>query len=340
MALWMIRALFIMAGSAAAYSIGVDIGKAFICLAVGIAACLILVLAEWFLSRGPVALISSLAFGLLIGMLFAVYAQKIILLAVGDIPSDFGEHGLILGLLVVFIYLAVAFIYSTRDKFHILIPYIEFRKEQRGARPVLLDTSVIIDGRVAGILRTGALDAPIIIPETVLQELHHIADSEDRLRRDRGRLGLDSLNEIQQDASLDVRIQDFGAGKSEVVDQQLISAAKKMNARIMTNDYNLNRLASVEGIDVVNLNQLANALKPIALPDEVITTKLIKRGEQVGQAVGYLEDGTMVVVENAMHLLGKEVDVLVTNTITRDTGRMIFGRPADRDRADGPRGRS
>ncbi len=329
MGLWVFRGLFILAAAATGYSIGQDLETPFVALLVGIGSGVVLVVAEWLISRGSIAVISSVVFGMLVGMLLALFAQKLIVLLAG--PFDEAPHAesdILMCLLVAFIYLSMSFIYQTRDRFHILIPYIEFRKSERGARPVILDTNVLIDGRAGDMLRTGVIDGPIVVPQPVLQELHQIADSKDRLKRERGRLGLELLQGLCQEPRLDVRLEDASRATDEPVDEQLVTMARATGARIMTNDYNLNRLATVAGVEVINLNELANALKPIALPDETISTKLIKRGEQSGQAVGYLEDGTMVVVENATHLLGEEVQIVVTNTITRDTGRIIFGKLA------------
>jgi len=326
MALWLFRGLFILAAAAAGYSIGQDVEKPLFALLIGIGGGLVLVIAEWLISRSSIAVISSIVFGMLVGMLLALFASKLLVLLAGPFDSTHVESNILLGLLVAFIYLSMSFIYQTRDRFKILIPYIEFRKSERGARPVILDTNVIIDGRAAEFLQTGVIDGPIVVAQPVLQELHQIADSKDRIKRERGRLGLDVLHELRTAPSLDIHIEETAPESGEPVDEQLVKLAQSIGARIMTNDFNLNRLATVAGVEVINLNELANALKPIALPDETIATKLLKRGEQAGQAVGYLDDGTMVVVENAAHLLGEEVQVLVTNTITRDTGRMIFGK--------------
>jgi len=188
-------------------------------------------------------------------------------------------------------------------------------------------TSVVIDGRIADIVGTSIIDAPIVVPQLVLRELHQIADSGDKLRRERGRLGLETLNRLRAAPGVDVRVQDLGIdGDDRPVDEQLVRIAKALHGRLMTMDYNLNRLAGVEGIRVVNLNELSNAVKPIVVPDEHLSVKLVKRGEQPGQAVGYLPDGTMVIVEEAAHLIGREATVVVRNSITRPTGRMIFAQ--------------
>ena len=331
---WIFRGLFLMAWSAAAYAIGSSLNRPFDLLVLGILSGLVLIAAEMALSGRPVSLISSVLFGTLVGMLGAALTVLVIELAFGEVPQPL-KRNLTLALVILFVYLGVTFLYETRDRFRLIIPYVEFRPTQKGARPVLLDTSVVVDGRVAELLRTGVIDGPIVVADIVLRELHSIADSEDKLKRERGRLGLSVLNDLREERGLDVRVERHDSGAAEPVDEQLVQIARKLNARIMTNDYNLNRLATLEGVEIINLNELANALKPIALPDEKISVRLVKRGEQPGQAVGYLQDGTMVVVEEAAHALGSEVEILVTNTITRETGRMIFGRLAGAPRSGG-----
>jgi uncharacterized protein YacL len=253
-----------------------------------------------------------------------VVAEKVIVLAFGDFSDPVYARQLSLCLLVGFCYLATAFIYTSRDKFRFIVPYVEFRPEHKGRSPILLDTSVIIDGRIAELLQTPVTEGPVVVHPLVLDELHKIADSDDQAKRQRGRFGIETLEQLKEHGRPEIRFPDWTPEAWRPVDEQLIAAARKTGGRIMTNDYNLNRLASLEGIDVINLNELSNALKPIVLTDETIELKLTKKGERPGQAVGYLDDGTMVVVDDAVDRLGEEVQVVVTNTLTRDTGRMIF----------------
>jgi uncharacterized protein YacL len=329
MGLWVFRAIFILASAGTAYSMGLDLGQPLRFLVIGIFLSLVVIGAEWFVSRGPIALISSIVFGALLGMLFATLAVAVVGLAIEKETMDMIREDLTGAFIVVFSYLGIAFIYQSRDKFNLIVPYVEFRREEKGLRPFVIDTSVIIDGRIADVVQTGLIDGPLIVPQMVLRELHRIADSGDKLRRERGRLGLSTLNQLREDPLADVRIQEFSLDEERPVDEQLVRVAKMLNAKLMTTDYNLNQLASLDGLTVVNLNELSNAVKPIALPDENLRVKLIKKGEQPGQGVGYLPDGTMVIVEEAASLIGQEVDVLVRNTITRDTGRMIFARLAE-----------
>jgi len=244
---------------------------------------------------------------------------------------------------VISCYLAVSFILQTKDDIRFVIPYVEFAKQRKGTHPLILDTSVIIDGRIADILQTWAVDAPVLIPRFVLQELQSIADSGDRLKRNRGRRGLDIINRLQGLEKLEVQFHEPRLTREEAaepVDQRLVTLARKIDGRIVTNDYNLNKVAQIRGLEVINVNDLANALKPVFLPGESMQVKIIKAGEEIGQGVGYLEDGTMVVVESARERIGETVPILVTSVLQTSAGRMVFGRvegaaPPDR----GPRRR-
>ena len=226
-------------------------------------------------------------------------------------------------------YVCISTLLQTKDDFRFIIPYMEFSKEVKGARPLVLDTSVVIDGRIADVAETRVIDQPMVVPRFVLQELQSIADSSDKLRRNRGRRGLDILNRLQKSPGIEVRIHDAEipelAGIREV-DQRLVVLAKHLGGKVVTNDYNLNKIARLQGVEVINLNDLANAMKPIVLPGESLTVKLLKRGEEPGQGVGYLDDGTMVVAEQGAYHLGETVRLTVTSVLQTSAGRMIFGR--------------
>jgi len=326
MTLWVLRGVFVLASAATAYTVGVTLDYPFLGLVLGIVISVTVIVAEWFVSRGPIALISSIVFGSLIGMLLATLTVSVVGLAVENKVMDKIRDDLTGALIVLFGYLGIAFIYQSRGRFNLIVPYVEFRREEQSARPIILDTNVVIDGRLPDILRTGAFDGPVLVPQIVLQELQSIADSNDKLRRERGRLGLDVLRELQQDPDLDVRVHDVTPAPDRPVDEQLVHIAKIVGGRLLTNDWNLNRVASLEGIGVINLNALSNALKLVAVQGETLTIKLVKSGEQPRQAIGYLPDGTLVVVEDAEDLIGQEVEVLVRNTITKETGRIIFAK--------------
>ncbi|HUS47303.1 MAG TPA: PIN domain-containing protein [Phycisphaerae bacterium] len=246
---------------------------------------------------------------------------------------------LLLGAAVVF--LCVSFVLQTKDDFRFVIPYVEFSRETKGARPMLLDTSVIIDGRIADIAETGVLESELLVPRFILSELQAIADSEDRLKRNRGRRGLDVLNRLQGNKKIDIRIIDPHVPAVEAapdVDGKLLALAKHLSGRAVTNDYNLNKVAKLRGVDIININDLANAMKPVALPGERLSVQVVKPGEEAGQGVGYLPDGTMVVAEQGRDYIGKEIVITVTSALQTSAGRMIFGR-LDPDRTFGPKAR-
>jgi len=245
----------------------------------------------------------------------------------------------LLGTSVVF--MCVSFVLQTKDDFRFVIPYVEFSKQTKGARPLLLDTSVIIDGRVADIAETRILESELIVPRFILAELQAIADSDDKLKRNRGRRGLDILNRLQGSDKIDIRILDAHIAAVEDApdaDAKLVALARHLDGRVVTNDYNLNKVAQLRGVDVININDLANALKPIVLPGESMSVKIIKPGEEPGQGVGYLEDGTMVVAEQGRDYIGREIAITVTSVLQTSAGRMIFGR-LDADKTFGHRDR-
>lgn len=195
------------------------------------------------------------------------------------------------------------------------------------SKPKILDTSVIIDGRIADIAKTGFIDGPLVIPVFVLEELQHIADSPDGLRRERGRRGLDILKIIQKDLEIEVIITQQKYDDIHEVDSKLIKLTEDMKGKIVTNDYNLNKVAEVQGIEVLNVNELANAVKPVVIPGEEMNIDVIKEGKETNQGLAYLNDGTMIVVENGRRAIGKNIDVVVTSVLQTAAGKMIFARP-------------
>lgn len=192
---------------------------------------------------------------------------------------------------------------------------------------VLLDTSVIIDGRIADIITTGFIRTPVWVPRFVLNELQYVADSADTLRRNRGRRGLEMLNRMQKESPVPVRIVDMDVEGVRQVDAKLVQLARELNCPIITNDYNLNRVAGLQGVVVLNINELSNAVKSVVLPGETLTIRVIQEGKEAGQGVGYLDDGTMVVVENGRRYIDNEIEVTVTKVLQTNAGRMIFAAP-------------
>jgi uncharacterized protein YacL len=232
-------------------------------------------------------------------------------------------------LTIVCCYVCISTLLQTKDEFRFIIPYVEFSRQVKGPKPLVLDTSVIIDGRIADICDTRFLDSKLIVPRFVLQELQSVADSSDKLKRNRGRRGLDMLKRMQNNSRIDLQMHEANLPElREVhkVDERLVVLAKALGARVVTNDYNLNKIAQLQGVEVINLNELANALKSVALPGETMVVKVVKPGDQIGQGVGYLEDGTMVVVEQGRNYLGQDVLIVVTSVLQTPAGRMIFGR--------------
>jgi len=193
----------------------------------------------------------------------------------------------------------------------------------------ILDTSVIIDGRIADVCETGFLDGMLVVPQFVLKELQFVADSADSMKRNRGRRGLDILQKVQKMAGVKVMISDVDFAELREVDLKLIELARTLHGKIVTNDFNLNKVAQLRGVEVLNINELANALKPVVLPGEFMKVFILKEGKEYNQGVAYLDDGTMVVVDNARRMIGKNIDVVVTSVLQTTAGKMIFGRHID-----------
>jgi len=202
-------------------------------------------------------------------------------------------------------------------------------KAVSGATPKILDTSVIIDGRILDICKTGFIEGKLIVPVCVLEELRHIADSSDDLKRVRGRRGLDILNSLQKETDIEVEIFEKDFEDSMEVDTRLLKVTELLGGKVLTNDYNLNKVAQFQGVKVLNINELANAVKPVAIPGEQMTVQIVKEGKETGQGVAYLDDGTMIVVEGGKKYMSKTIVVIVTSVLQTAAGRMIFARPSE-----------
>ncbi|MEX0653414.1 MAG: PIN domain-containing protein [Phycisphaeraceae bacterium] len=290
---------------------------------------------------------SGVFLGLIAGLIVA-YALSFVVDLVGVLffTDQQAVQGVLEGIKVlvgvITSYLCISLVLQTKDDFRFVIPYVEFAKEIRGNRPTILDTSILVDGRVLDIIETHVLQGAIVVPKFVLNELQTIADSADKLRRARGRRGLDVLQKLQDSTIVEVSIPDADDAEGINVDQKLISLAQQMQGRVMTNDYNLNKVATLRGVDVINLNDLAKAMRPVVLPGEHMRVRIVKPGEGPAQGVGYLDDGTMVVVEGGRQHLSEEVQLEVTSTLQTSAGRMIFGRyegepPAEKTQDGAPR---
>jgi len=289
-------------------------------------------LVDVFIPRKRIEVISAVYFGLLIGVLLSylmVQAINPVFAAMKNMEVYRG--GIILVLTLIITYLSTSLLVQTRDDFRFVIPYVEFSRELKGIRPLVLDSSALIDGRISDVVETKILDSKMIVPDFVLKEVQDIADSQDKNRRMRGRRGLDVLAKLQQIPHAEVHVYDTKKWESDLrmmtVDQRLVTLAKKLNGRIVTSDFNLNRVAAVQGVDVINLNDVANSLRPRYLPGDVLKVRVLREGESPGQGVGYLDDGTMVVCEQARDAIGKEIEATVTSVLQSSSGRMIFTRP-------------
>ncbi len=268
----------------------------------------------------------------LLGLIVGLIIAALISFPLSLLPAPFGQLLPFVGA-VVFGYLGVAiFAMRQNDIFNILRSRFPAAGEEivggaQASRRVLLDTSVIIDGRIADIAHTGFVAGPMLVPSFVLVELQHIADSSDSLRRQRGRRGLDILNRLQKDDTISIRITDLDVEGVRGVDDKLVILAKQLRCPILTNDYNLNRVAELQGVTVLNINELANAVKAVYLPGETLDVQVIQEGKEVGQGVAYLDDGTMVVVEEGKSHIDRSIPVIVTKVLQTAAGRMIFARP-------------
>lgn len=282
-----------------------------------------------FTARKKIQTVSAIFFGLIAGLVLSDLIRSAIEpTLVAYIKEDVVKS--INGLVIVFVcYACVTTLMQTKDDFRFVIPYVEFSREIKGPRPLVLDTSVIIDGRIADVAETRVLDQAFVVPRFVLQELQSIADSSDKLKRNRGRRGLDVLNRLQKMPDVEVIIHDADVpevNKQKEVDHRLVALAEHLGGKVVTNDYNLNKIAKLQGIEVINLNDMANSLKTVVLPGEHLMVRIIKRGEEPGQGVGYLDDGTMIVVEHGGTHLNEQIRVQVTSVLQKSAGRMVFGK--------------
>ncbi len=288
---------------------------------------LLVIVADVLTKRKRLDTITAIYFGLLIGLLLT-YVLKLALSPMLPAANTLEAQWMTIVLGMVLCYACISVLMQTKNDFRFIIPYVEFAKEIKGLKPLVLDTSVVIDGRIADVVETRVIDNQLIMPQFVIAELQAIADSSDRLRRGRGRRGLDILNRLRSDPKVDLQVfeRDLPQFANQPVDQKLVLLAKHLDGKVVTNDYNLNKVAKLHEVGVVNLNDLSNALKPVFLPGETMDVRVIKPGEEAGQGIGYLEDGTMVVIEAGREYVNQEVMVTVTSVLQTSAGRMVFSR--------------
>jgi len=340
MLLWLFRSIFVIIvisvlmvnASSKTLSDGENSGSWWAVVICGLGLIVFFLLLDILTPKRKLTALAGVFFGLLVGMLItAVLAQ-----AVNMIDETYGLSLVseatiaikwMLGIGIC--YFTISIVMRTKDDFRFVIPYVEFAKQTKGSRPLVLDTSAIVDGRIADLCESRLFDAPIVVPRFVLNELQLIADSADKLKRNRGRRGLDVLKKMQASPAIDVEIDETSAADVEEakgVDQKLLLFAKIYNGRLATTDYNLTKVAQVRGVDVININDLANSLKVVALPGEAMRVRIVKPGEEADQGIGYLDDGTMIVVEGARNKIGRDVILSVTSSLQTSAGKMIFGK--------------
>ena len=294
--------------------------------AVGLCMAGLVLLIDAFFKRFTVRNILSILLGIALGLLVhrllmgvATYAQ-----ISGEIMHQVGIISA-----VMFSYLGAVIVLRGQDEFNLVLPFIKLESKGPGEEIILLDTSVIIDGRIADIAETHFLSGRLVLPRFVLKELQLIADSSDPLKRARGRRGLDILNRIKKNPHLDVKIQEMDFPEFSTVDAKLVKLGQVIGAKVFTNDYNLNKVAELQGVKVLNINELANAVKPVVMPGETMQVKVLKEGKEHDQGVAYLNDGTMVVVDNGRRRIGQTFNVIITSVLQTQAGRMIFAKPAE-----------
>lgn len=301
---------------------------------VGVAVSIIVVAVDWLTPKGSLNALAGIFFGLLVGVLIS-WAMSPLLEMINELYFEMGPDSMqiskwIMGICIC--YLTISLVIRTKDDVRFVIPYVEFSRQTKGLRPMVLDTSVIIDGRIADISDTKLFDSPLVVPRFILNELQLISDSADKMKRTRGRRGLDMLNKLQNSESVDVVIDDTpppGVDNHTPVDQKLVAFSKNCDGRLVTNDFNLNKVAQLRGVDVININDLANAMKTVLLPGEQMRIKIMRAGDSGQQGVGYLDDGTMVVVEDAKNKIGKTINITVTSLHQTSAGKMVFAKCGD-----------
>lgn len=304
-------------------------------IAVAIFLFCVALLIDLFTPNKKLSTISAIFFGTLGGMLAtAAVAAVIDVLVAAWVPNTqpiaapLMMFKVMLGMALC--YLGVSSVLQTQDDFRLVIPYVEFARQTRGVKPNILDTSALIDARIAEICATGLIQTPIVIPRFVIAELQLLADSHDKLKRARGRRGLDVVTRLQRLGTLDVSIDDSRVTATAMsVDLMLVELAKQLSGRVVTTDLALARIAQIHGVTALNLHEIANAFKPALIPGEQLSLRLVKPGEQPAQGVGYLEDGTMVVVDGGAPYIGTQVDLLVTGSMQTTAGRLVFARVFD-----------
>jgi len=321
--LFFLRVLFILIFARIGYALGGD--NAIIFAGIGSAIGIVIVVFEIFARRVSLKGLSSGVFGVLLGLLAAWMFSKI--LDQIPLPKELSAeiiNNIKLFITFAFIYLGLTLGIKGKDEFNLVIPYVKFKRQTLKEEAVVVDTSSIIDGRILDIVKTKFIEAKFIVPRFVLNELHALADSTDHMKRQKGKRGIEILYSLKKEPNIDVEVLDQSVEGIKSVDEKIVKLGQNLDAKVLTTDYNLNRIAQLQGVIVLNINDLANALKPSFVAGQKFSLKLIKEGKEHNQAVGYLEDGTMVVVEAARRLIGKTVTVEVISVLQSSSGRIVF----------------
>jgi uncharacterized protein YacL len=328
MTLLFIRIFFLVLSGVVGFLIGNIYNQELLGVLIALLGASLLILLEITMKRVSVRGLSSVVFGLLFGVIMA----KLVADTIALVPM---HESILAGarvvLTLIFSYLGAVIALRGKDEFNLIIPYVRFRRTDLKEGVVILDTSAIIDSRVFDIYKTHFLSGRLVVPRFVLHELQRLADSEDDLKRQRGRRGMEILRTMQKDAQMDVRVHEDELQSEEGgVDLKLVKLSKMLEARLCTTDFNLGRMAAIQGVDVVNVNDLVNAVKPVVFSGEELDIQIVKEGKEENQGVGYLEDGTMVVVTEGRRHFGQRVKVSVTSVLQTQAGRMIFAKMVGR----------
>ena len=341
MFVWIIRAVYVMVLAGVAAKITSDSIKLLeltsegfgwaVLFATILAFGLVPVVLDICYRQKRIATISAVYFGLLVGTLLAqllsLALNPTLTIWTGNRPEI--RAAVTLLATIILCYVCVSVLLQTKSDFRFVIPYVEFARQLKGGRPLILDTSVIIDGRIADIADTGLMDQTLVVPLFILQELQNVADSQDKSRRLRGRRGLDILDRLKRCPAVEVQMHETqgpDGHQRRDIDAQLLELAKSLNGKLVTNDFNLAKMAKIQSIDTININEVSSAAKPPVMHGEQLSVRLVKEGEEPGQGIGYLEDGTMVVAEMGRNFVGTEVNLIVTSVLQTNAGRMVFGK--------------
>jgi uncharacterized protein YacL len=326
MSFWFIRILFLFLCTVGGYAVSWAqpelIGGRYYGIAIGFGLGGLLIAIDEMLKGFSLRAFSAATFGLALGFLIAMIIDRSELFAFADEKTQWLIR---LGLFLSFGYIGMVLaMRSNKEDFSLIIPYVRFSSQNKPDNLILLDTSVIIDGRIADLIEANFVEGLVIVPRFVLRELQYVADSNDPIRRSRGRRGLEVLSRIQQNTRNEVKIHEGDFPEEKEVDAKLVKLARALDAKLYTNDFNLGKVAELQSVRYVNLNDLANTLKPVILPGEALALRIVREGKDKGQGVGYLNDGTMVVVNQAQNLIGQQVQVQVQSLLQTGAGVIVF----------------